>query len=105
MALLVFAMSLPGLLVGLVVLAAVDRLGLLLTRRSGLPWFRDGHRPASALALDELQAMFYGAKRHSIEQRRHELVLRDDEQNGAPPRIHIDLEAGRAVITLPARSR
>jgi hypothetical protein len=89
-------------LVGLTVLAAIDRLGWWATRRSGLPWFRDGHRPAPASALDELQAMYHAAKRHSIEQRKLELVLRDDEHDGAPPLISIDLDARRAVITRPA---
>jgi hypothetical protein len=43
--------------------------------------------------------MYHAAKRHSIEQRKLELVLRDDEHDGAPPLIIIDLNAGRAVIT------
>jgi hypothetical protein len=94
----VFFMTLPGLVVGLTALAVVDRLGRWASGRSKLPWFRDGHRPAPAPALDELQAMFHSGTRHSIERREIELVLRDDEQDGAPPRIRIDLDAGRAVI-------
>lgn len=97
--LLAFFLSLPGLAVALVVLAAVDRLGVWARGRSGLPWFRDGRRPASAPALDELQAMFHATKRHSIEQHKLELVLRDDEHDGAPPRVRVDLAACRAVIT------
>jgi hypothetical protein len=96
-------MTLPGLVVGLVALAAVDRAGRWVSGRSGLPWYRDGRRPAPAPGLDELQALFYASKRPAIEQRRLELVLRDDQHDGAPPRIHIDLDAGRAVITGPAR--
>jgi hypothetical protein len=98
---LVFFMTLPGLVVGMTVLAAVDRLGWWAAGRRGLPWFRDGRRSAPAPSLDELQAMFHSAKRHSIEQRKLELVLRDDEHDGAPPRVHVDLDARRAVITRP----
>ena len=58
-----------------------------------------GHAPG----LDELQALFYASERPAIEQRRLALVLRDDEHDGAPPRIRIDLDAGRAVITRAAR--
>jgi hypothetical protein len=94
-----FFMTIPGLAVGLVVLAALDRLGLWAHGRSGLPWHRDGRRPASAVGLDELQAAFHSGSRHAIEQRRLELVLRDDEQDGAPPRVRVDLDRGVVVIT------
>jgi hypothetical protein len=64
---LVFFMTIPGLAVGLVVLAALDRFGVWLHGRSGLPWYRDGHRPALAAGFDELQAVFYSSNRHPIE--------------------------------------
>jgi hypothetical protein len=57
-----FFMTIPGLAVGLVALAALDRLGLWLHGRSGLPWYRDGRRPAPAPGLDELQAVFTPAR-------------------------------------------
>jgi Family of unknown function (DUF6191) len=98
----VFFMTIPGLAVGLVALAALDRFGFWIHGRSGLPWYRDGHRPAPATGFDELQAVFYSSNRHAIERRRLELVLRDDEQDGAPPLVRVDLDAGRAVITRPA---
>ena len=79
-------MTIPGLAVILVVLAALDRLGSWLHGRSGLPWYRDGHRPAPAAGLDEFQAVFHASKRHVIERRTAQLVLRDDEHDGAPPR-------------------
>jgi hypothetical protein len=80
-----FFMTIPGLAVILVALAALDRLGMWLCGRSGLPWYRDGHRPAPAAGLDEFQAVFHSSKRHVIERRRAELVLRDDRHDGAPP--------------------
>jgi hypothetical protein len=95
----VFFMTIPGLAVGLVVFAALDRLGLWMCGRSGLRWHRDGHRPAAAAGFDELQAAFHPGGRQAIERRRLELVLRDDEHDGAPPRVRVDLERGLAVIT------
>jgi Family of unknown function (DUF6191) len=101
----VFFMTIPGLAVGLVVLAAVDRFGVWLHGRSGFPWYRDGHWPAPAAGFDELQAVFYSSNRHPIERRRAELMLRDDEHDGAPPRVvRVDLDTGRAVITPATRS-
>jgi hypothetical protein len=47
--------------------------------------------------------MFYASKRPAIEQRRLEHVLGDHEHDGAPPRIRVDLDAGRAVIIGPVR--
>jgi hypothetical protein len=97
-----FFMTLPGLLVLLFVLAAVDRAGWWISDRSRLPWYRDGHRPATALGLDEFQSVFHPGKRHAIEQRRLEFVLRDEDHDGAPPHVHVDLGANRVVITPPA---
>ncbi|MEU9115411.1 DUF6191 domain-containing protein [Streptomyces sp. NPDC048483] len=38
-----------------------------------------------------------------VEQRRVEMVLRDDAQDGAPPRTGLGLDAGTAVV--PQRRR
>ena len=80
-----FFMTLPGLVVLLFALAVVDRLGWWISGRSKLPWYRDGHRLATAVGLDELQSVFHPGKLHAIEQRRLELVLRDEENDGATP--------------------
>jgi hypothetical protein len=94
-----FFMTIPGLAVCLVALAALDRLSLWLHGQSGLPWYRDGHRPAPAPGFDELQAVFYSSKRHTIDQRGAELVLRDDGYDGAPAHVGVDLDGRRVVIT------
>ena len=101
---LIFFMSLPGLVVGLFVFALLDRLGFWMHGRGRLPWYRDGRRPASAVGFDELQAAFHSGARHAIERRNIELVLRDDEHDGAPPRVRVDLDGGRVVITRTDRS-
>ena len=99
-----FFMTIPGLAVCLVALAALDRLGLWLHGRSGLPWYRDGHRPAPAPGFDELQAVFYSSKRHTIDQRGAELMLRDDGYDGVPAHVGVDLDGRRVVITRAPRS-
>ncbi|MGP3975817.1 DUF6191 domain-containing protein [Streptomyces sp. 8N114] len=72
-------------------------------RRGWLPGrFRDpdiGARGPGATAVEELHALIYPSKRVQLEQRRIELVLREDEQDGAPRKTGIDLDAGRARFT------
>ncbi|MQS15326.1 hypothetical protein F7Q99_24420 [Streptomyces kaniharaensis] len=55
-------------------------------------------RGTGATATEELHALLYPSKRVQLEQRRVELVLRDDERDGAPRHTGIDLAGGRAVI-------
>ena len=99
---MVFFMTIPGPAVILVALAALDRLGLWLCGRSGLPWHRDGHWPAPAAGLDEFQAVFDSSKRHVIEWRSAELVLRDDGHDGAPPHTLAGPGGQPVVITYVA---
>jgi hypothetical protein len=61
-------------------------------------------RGLGATATEELHALIYTSKRAQLEQRRIELVLRDDEHDGAPPRSAVDLDAGTAIIRLPDES-
>ncbi|WP_106400333.1 DUF6191 domain-containing protein [Actinocorallia populi] len=101
MAVLLF-LTVPGLVLLLVLFAAVDRLGLAANRRVRLPWRREEEgRPVSAVGLDEMHALFYATKRHELDQRRTSLVLRDEEGDAAPPRSRVDLEGGTAVLQVP----
>ena len=93
----------------------VMTLFILAAGRLILRWAQDRgwiHQPRSrrhapprrglgATATEELHALIYGGKRAQLEQRRIELVLRDDEDSGAPPNCGIDLDAGTATIRLP----
>lgn len=98
---LVWFMTIPGLVCLLVLLGAVDRFTTWATTRSWLPWQRQARgRSVSTVAFDELEACFYAGKRHQIEQRRAEEVLRDDDSEGAPPRN----EPVPAIFRLPAVS-
>lgn len=88
-------MTLPGLACLLVLLAALERLGLWATGQSWLPWRRNRRAtPASAAGLDEMTALFYGTKHLELEQRRTELMLRDDADDAAPRRLRLDLGPG-----------
>jgi hypothetical protein len=99
----VFAMSLPGLVCLLVALAAVERFGLWATSRSRLPWRRGRTgTPASATGLDELTALFYATKHLELEQRRTELVLREDTGDADPRRFRLDLDHDAPTAVVPA---
>ena len=55
-------------------------------------------RGMGAVATEEFHALLYPGKRLQLEQRRVELVLREDEHDGAPRRGGIDLDGGTARI-------
>lgn len=99
-------MTIPGLVIALIFFAAIDRMGLWANRRLRLPWRRgeDG-RAISAVSLDEMDALFYATKRYELDQRRSSLMLRDEENDGAPPHSEVDLETGTAIIRRPSHPR
>ncbi|GAA2839068.1 DUF6191 domain-containing protein [Kitasatospora sp. CM 4170] len=66
--------------------------------RRGAGAYGTDRRGAGATATEELHALLYPGKRAQLEQRRVELVLRDDEHDGAPKRTGIDLAGGTALI-------
>ncbi|MET8630836.1 DUF6191 domain-containing protein [Kitasatospora sp. NPDC004669] len=94
----------PAALVVLFFVASAGRQAVLRTPR--LRWLASrlrpsheaGERGTGATATEELHALLYPSKRIQLEQRRIELVLRDDENDGAPPKTGIDLTAGTATI-------
>ncbi|GLW93467.1 hypothetical protein Aglo03_42830 [Actinokineospora globicatena] len=99
-----WAMSLPGVVVLLVVLAALERFGLWAHERSWLPWRRKRTgTPVSAAGFDELGAAFSGSKRDEVEYRKTELMLREDSEDGAPPRTTVDLDGFGVRVVLPPK--
>jgi Family of unknown function (DUF6191) len=48
--------------------------------------------------------VLYSSTRHTIDQRRAELALRDDEHDAAPLHVRVDLTRRRVVITRVPRS-
>ncbi|WP_405012304.1 DUF6191 domain-containing protein [Kitasatospora sp. NBC_01539] len=97
-----WAMSLPGLVCALLVLAVADQLALRARRSRFLPWRGTGREgQISATGFEQLHAQFAAGKQHELEQRTTTLMLRDEEGEGAPPRGGVDLRRGTAVV--PAR--
>jgi hypothetical protein len=98
----VFFMTLPGLVVLLTVLAFVDQLLLRAGRAGVLPW-RNAARQGqiSATGFEQLHAALSPGKQSELKERQSALVMRDDEEDGAPPHSTVDLTSGKAVIRLP----
>lgn len=92
-------MSLPGLVVLLVVVAALERFGLWASNRSWLPWRRNRvGTPVSAAGFEQMDAFFGSGKQHELDQRNHSLMLRQEEEDGAPPLMEVDLDGNRIVL-------
>ncbi|WP_405828578.1 DUF6191 domain-containing protein [Streptomyces sp. NBC_00105] len=93
-------MTLPGLALLLTAMAFLD---LALERAGLLPWRWNGRQgQISATGFEQLHASFSPGKQNELKERQSALVLRDDEEDGAPPRSRVDLDGGLAVIRLPA---
>ncbi|MFE5540924.1 DUF6191 domain-containing protein [Streptomyces sp. NPDC056492] len=99
--------TLPGLVVVLTALAFADQLLLRAGRAGALPWrnsVRQGQ--VSATGFEQLHASFSPGKQNELKERQSALVLRDDEEDGAPPhRTTVDLEAGTAVVRMSRTGR
>ncbi|MER5904391.1 DUF6191 domain-containing protein [Streptomyces mirabilis] len=96
-------MTLPGLVILLTLAAFADQLLLRAGRAGLLPW-RNGVRQGqiSATGFEQLHASLSPGKQNELKERQSALVLRDDEEDGAPPhRTTIDLEGGTAVVRRP----
>jgi Family of unknown function (DUF6191) len=89
---MIFAMSIPGLAVLLVALAAGERLWRWVRRRQG-------HPVVAQAGVDQFATLFQGGKQVELDQRQTELMLRDDDEDGAPPRGPVDLDSGTVRLT------
>lgn len=98
------AIALPAMVCLLLVLAALDRMWRRLTGADVISWLRKRAGPSlSATGFDEFTAAFHGTKRVELEHRRVELMLRQDDQDGAPSPDRVDFDRGVIVIALPDR--
>lgn len=77
------ALAIPGWVVLLVAVGVYE-----LVRR------RRGRRTVSGTFTDELTAAFYGTKRAELEHRESVTMLREEQEQGAPPRMDVDLDGG-----------
>ncbi|MFE4176374.1 DUF6191 domain-containing protein [Streptomyces sp. NPDC056909] len=96
-------MTLPGVVLLLTALAFADQLLLRAGRAGVLPW-RNGARQGqvSATGFEQLHASLSPGKQTELKERQSALVMRDDEDDGAPPhRTTVDLDGGTAVVRIP----
>ncbi|MGA5702794.1 DUF6191 domain-containing protein [Peterkaempfera bronchialis] len=97
-----WAMSIPGLVCLLTLVALLDQLALRAGRSRWVPWRGTGREgQISATGFEQLHATFAAGKQHELDERRTTLMLRDDQGDGAPPRTRVDLDGGHAVVRLP----
>jgi hypothetical protein len=93
---LLVALTLPGLVVLLVVLAVAEQLTARLGRRS--PLARNRRHALSAGGLDVFSAALAPGRAADLEQQAVRELRRDDVGDGAPPRQRIDLDGGIAHL-------
>ncbi|GHC78002.1 hypothetical protein GCM10010349_59040 [Streptomyces flavofungini] len=98
--------TLPGLVMVLTLVAFTDQLFLRAGRAGLLPWRTSAHQgQISATGFEQLHAGFSPGKQNELKERQSALVLRDDEEDGAPPnRTVVDLEGGVALVRVPPRA-
>jgi len=95
-------MSFPALACLLALFALVESVWRWFAGLGLIPWLRRRTgQSLSSIAFDEFTTVVNGNKTVELEQRRVELLLRDDESDGAPPRSSVDLTKGTAFIVLP----
>ncbi|SNR55396.1 hypothetical protein SAMN06272737_11271 [Blastococcus mobilis] len=86
----------PGLMILLVVLAALEHARSRLGRRSRLHG-RERHA-LSARGMDVFSAALIPGKAVDLEEQRVREMCRDDVEDGAPPGTRIDLDSGVAYL-------
>jgi hypothetical protein len=91
-----FALTLPGLVVLLVVVAAAEDVWARLGRRS--PLYRRERHALSAGGMDVFSAALFPGRAVDLEEQRVRELTRDDVENGAPPNGRIDLDSGVAYV-------
>ncbi|MEU1547471.1 DUF6191 domain-containing protein [Nocardia sp. NPDC005745] len=80
----------PGWVI-LLVLVAVYELTVNKRRRRR-------RTPVSGTFTDEFTALFYATKRMELDHRESVSMLRDEQDEGAPPLVGVDLEHHRVVL-------
>ncbi|GAA4480466.1 hypothetical protein GCM10023094_27040 [Rhodococcus olei] len=97
-----WAMTIPGLVCLLVLVAFAETLWNRVTGGRMLPWTRRrGGRTVAASGFEEVTAVFQGGKHHEFEQRQTALMHRDETGDGAPPRVGVDIAANRVTVRRP----
>jgi hypothetical protein len=91
------AMTLPGLVLLLLLVAVVEQVASRLRRRS--PLTRRTRATLTATGMDFMAVLTMPEKERELDQRASEKVRRVAQEDGAPPhRSTVDLDAGTARI-------
>lgn len=93
---LLVALTLPGIVLLLVLLAVVEHLAARLGRLS--PLARTKRHALSAGGLDVFSVALAPGRAVDLEEQRSRELHRDDLGDGAPPRERIDLDGGVAHL-------
>ncbi|WP_308204010.1 DUF6191 domain-containing protein [Goodfellowiella coeruleoviolacea] len=89
--------SIPGGVLAVVAVGAVELLRQKRRRRAGTP--------LTGTFVNEVTAMFYGTKRMELDHRESMSMMRAEDADGAPPRTTVDLERGIVVLRPDAPGR
>ncbi len=92
-----FALTLPGLVILLVVLASAEHAWSRLGRRSRLHG-RERHALSAGGGMDVFSAALFPGRALDLEEQRVREMRRDDVEDGAPPYDRIDLDSGVAYV-------
>ncbi len=92
------ALTLPGLVLALLAVAAVDQLLLRLRDHGLVRWRRDSQ--VSSTGFELLHASLSPGKADELAERQKQELVRDEADDGAPPRSTVDLDGGVARIRL-----
>jgi hypothetical protein len=87
---MMWGVSLPALCVLLIALAILERVWRRVRRER-----KTGD--VSGVAFDEFTSFLYGTKRVELDQRASQSLMREEEDDGAPP-SRVDLDRGIVVM-------
>ena len=93
---LLFALTLPGVVVLLVVIAVVEQFAARRGRRGVVS--RTRRRALSAGGLDVFSSALMPGREVDLEAQRSREILADDVEQGGPPRDRIDRDRGTAYL-------
>jgi hypothetical protein len=93
---LLVALTLPGVVLLLVGLAVAEQLAARLGRRG--PLARERRHALSAGGLDVFSAALAPGRAVDLAEQQGRHMLRDDVDDGAPPRQRVDLDGGVAYL-------
>ncbi|WP_243726598.1 DUF6191 domain-containing protein [Actinocrispum wychmicini] len=85
-------MSLPALVFLLLALGVLERVWRRMRKTR-----KTGGLPVSGASFDEFTAFLYGTKRYELDQRATQSLMREEENDGAPPN-QVDLDSGVVVL-------